>query len=491
MTPWIFGQDDAAHGEPAWRWLADWVAMPALLATPSRPLGEMDEPASRLSDALREKFVELLGARRVKQTLDERARHGGSSTADRLRLRNGDLSRLPDAVLYPRNPDDVLALLKLCAAAGVAVTPFGSGSGLGALATRGTHQALVSFDLSAMSHLLSVDGMAGLARAEAGLTADELARQLAAHGMMLKGTMQGTVGGHIARNRQVPWLQAVKFATPEGVVASGLPFAPGSNGALGIITSASLRIQAVPARTEYRRYLFTDFASGLTALREAQRQGLIRAGACLSDAGATRFLHQMEQMSRGRSLMEWLADIYRHLRRFDNNAAGLTIGFSGSEAEADAARKRFDALAKRLGALAQGVSAPATADYRDLLLDHGLTMDAIETTASWSRLPRIYAAMRANLDRTMRAQVPRNGAHGLVLAQISDVSHEGGRLRLTMIYPRILGSDVAQAEAVRNTALNALRELTDADEPLEEKLRAAVKQTLDPKGILNPGKAPL
>jgi hypothetical protein len=78
-----------------------------------------------------------------------------------------------------------------------------------------------------------------------------------------------------------------------------------------------------------------------------------------------------------------------------------------------------------------------------------------------------------------------------VLAQISDVSHEGGRLRLTMIFPRMLGSDVAQAEAVRGTALSALRELTEADEPLEEKLRAAVKRTLDPREILNPGKAPL
>ena len=434
---------------------------------------------------------DLLGVRRVKQTLDERARHGGASTADRLRLRTGDLSCLPDAVVYPRNPDDVLALLKLCAAAGVAVTPFGSGSGLGALPGRGTHHALISFDLSAMSHLLSVDSMAGLARAEAGLTADELARQLAAHGMMLKGTMQGTLGGHIARNRQIPWLQAVKFATPEGVVAAGIPFAPGSDGALGIITSASLRIQAIPAKTEYRRYLFTDFASGLTALREAQRRGLIRTGAYLSDAGETRFLHQMDQMSRGRSLMEWLADIYRRLRRFDNNAAALTIGFCGSEADADDARKYFDGLAKRLGALALGASMPPAADYRDLLLDHGLTMDAIEVTASWSRLPRIYAAMRTTLNRTMRTQVPRDGAHGLVLAQISDVSHEGGRLRLTMIFPRLLGSDVAQAEAVRGTALSALRELTDADEPLEEKLRAAVKRTLDPKGILNPGKAPL
>ena len=60
--------------------------------------------------------------------------------------------------------------------------------------------------------------------------------------------------------------------------------------------------------------------------------------------------------------------------------------------------------------------------------------------------------MRASLDRAMRAQVPRAGAHGLVLAQVSDAAHDGAKLRLTMIFPRLLGSDVAQAEAIRDAA---------------------------------------
>jgi alkyldihydroxyacetonephosphate synthase len=488
MNPWIRWRDEDAQTEPAWRWLADWVGMPALLATPPRPLGEMGEPVSHLSDAMRDKFAALLGADRVKQDLATRAGHGACGTADRLRLRTGDLSRLPDAVLYPRSPDHVLALLKFCADCDIAVTPFGTGSGLGALPGRGAHAALVSFDLSAMAHLLSVDTMSGLARAEAGITADELARQLAAQGMMLKGRVDGSLGGHIARHRQIPWLQAVKLATSEGLVAGGFSLAPGSQGALGIITTAGIRIQALPARCEYRRYLFADFAGGLAALREAQRQGLSRAGAFLWDAGETRFRHQMDQIGRHETLSQWLGGLYRQIRQFDRNAAALTIGFCGSEAETETSRKRFDALAKRLGALALGICSPQKTDHRDMLLDRGLAMDAIETTASWSKLPGRYAAMRASLEQAMRAGAPRDGAHGLILAQVSDAHHEGARLRLTMLYPRMLGSDVVQAETVRDAGLKALAELTGPGEPLEENLQHGIKQMLDPKAILGPGK---
>src|ERR1700761_5333473 len=108
MNPWIRWRDDQTESEPAWRWLAELVAMPALLATPSRPLAEMGEPASHLSETLRDRFIAFLGADRVKQDLAARAQHAASATADRLRMRTGDLSRLPDAVLYPRSTEDVL-----------------------------------------------------------------------------------------------------------------------------------------------------------------------------------------------------------------------------------------------------------------------------------------------------------------------------------------------------------------------------------------------
>ena len=487
MNLWNFEQEGAAQGEPDWRWLADWVAMPALLATPARPLNECEEPDSRLSEAMREKFTNLLGPRQVKQDIAERVRHAGASTPDRLRLRVGDLSHLPDAVLYPRRPDEVLASLRLCAEADIAVAPFGTGSGYAALPQRGSHRALVTFDLSAMSHLVSVDTLSGLAWAEAGTTAGELARQLAAQGVSLKGRMQASLGGHIARTPLVPWLNAARLATPEGMVAAGLWLAPGSHGRLGIITSASLHVEAIPARIEYRRYLFSDFAGGLTALREAQRQGLVQADAYLRDTGETHFHQQMEEMGRRRTLSDWAGDIHRRFRQFDSQAAMLTIGFAGPESEVRRLRKRFDVLARKLGALALGISSPQEPDYRDALMDRGLALDRIETTANWAKLPRVYATMRASLDRAMRAGAPRDGAHGLVLARVCDAGHDSANLRLTMIFPRALGNDVAQVQSVRAAGLKALAELTGQGEPLEDKLRLGIKHMLDPKTILNPG----
>ena len=204
-----------------------------------------------------------------------------------------------------------------------------------------------------------------------------------------------SLGGHIARNRQVPWLHAARLATPEGVVPSGLWLAPGSEGRFGIITSAGLHIRALPSKTEYRRYLFSDFAGGLTAFREAQRQGLAQSKAYLWDSSETLFHQQMNSMSRSRTVSDWAGDIHRRLRQFDSHAAALTIGFSGSKFEAHSLRKRFDALARRLGALALGLCTPDEPDYRDILMDRGLATDPIETTRELGKAaPRLRGDAR-------------------------------------------------------------------------------------------------
>jgi len=69
---------------------------------------------------------------------------------------------------------------------------------------------------------------------------------------------------------------------------------------------------------------------------------------------------------------------------------------------------------------------------------------------------------------------------------VCDIHHEGAKLRLTMVFPRMLGSDVVQAEAVRAAGLKTLADMTAPGEPLDENLRRAVRQMLDPKAILKP-----
>src|SRR5471030_2956015 len=142
---WNTGDEDALD-EQAWRWLAQAFAMPALLATPPRSLSGIALPPSRLTAG--DKLAALLGPSGLRQDEMERARHAtGGGLVELLRRRAGDLSSAPDAVLYPRNEADVLAVLKLCAELGIAVVPFGGGTG-DVTPSRGDHSAVVTLNLS-------------------------------------------------------------------------------------------------------------------------------------------------------------------------------------------------------------------------------------------------------------------------------------------------------------------------------------------------------
>ena len=318
-------------------------------------------------------------------------------------------------------------------------------------------------NLARMDRLLSVDFMSGLADVEAGISSTELARQLAARGLWLGPDNFTTLGGV---QTDTPWLQSMKVATSRGLVESEarLP--------CGVITAATLRVRALPALMEQRHYLFPDFAGGLAALHEAERQGIALTGASLSDAAQTRFNAKVA----GERLNLWqrLEEIYRRARRPDDHAAALAITFCGNDA-----RKRFDALAVKLGAIVR--AAPDAADQSEALLDRGVTVDTIETFATWSRLPVLYAAARAALDQAMRQRSPRAGSHGLVLARVTGVRADGANLRLTYLFPRVLGDGVAQAEAIRDAAEKAFA----GPEPslLATQMQAAIRQVLDPKGI--------
>src|ERR1700704_3360438 len=104
---WAAHKDELAGREELWSWLAGELGMPALLATPARPLEGIALPATRLSAEAQAKFASLIGAARLRDDAYERAFHAlGKSYHDLLRLRAGDVARAPDAVLYPRSGEE-------------------------------------------------------------------------------------------------------------------------------------------------------------------------------------------------------------------------------------------------------------------------------------------------------------------------------------------------------------------------------------------------
>jgi alkyldihydroxyacetonephosphate synthase len=528
--------------EDVWTWLAAQLGMPSLLATPARPLDEIELAPSGLATDIRARFVAILGEDRVRDDKYERAFHAlGRSYHDLLRLRAGDLSIVPDVVLYPRGGEEVQAVLACANDAGVAIVPFGGGTSVvgGVSAAKGSCAAVATLDLSGMDRFIGIDALSETATAEAGIYGPVLEKALHASGLTLGHYPQSfefsTLGGWIAHRgagqqssaygRPQDWLVSAKLATPRGLLttedfpASGAgprlaDLIIGSEGQFGVLTEATFRVRPAPASKDYRGYLFRDFASGTAAIRRAVQEGLCASMLRLSDADETRFYRAFGAIGKRRGLGSRFADFYLRLRKFDNNAAILIAGFEGTSAEVKSGRARFAAIAKSLGAISAGQS-PGTRWYdgrfhgpylRDPMMDRGVGVDTLETAASWSKIDALYGAVRAALEKAILETVPRPGARGVVTCHISHSYPDGASLYFTYIFPRALDGEIAQWRAIKTAASDAIvanggtishhHGVGEDHLPWIEKEKGAlgievlraIKHTLDPNFILNPGK---
>ncbi|HXM00577.1 MAG TPA: FAD-binding oxidoreductase [Rhizomicrobium sp.] len=531
-----------AGREEMWTWLAGELGMPSLLATPARPLDEIALPEPALLPADREKFVALLGADRVRDDKYERAFHArGRSYHDLLRLRAGDLSVAPDAVLYPRGREEVLGVLAAASEADIAVVPFGGGTSVvgGVSAARGPFKAVVTLDLTGMASMLDIDTVSQTATAESGVYGPALEKALAAKGMTLGHYPQSfefsTLGGWIAHRgagqqssrygRPQDWLLSARLATPRGLFASEdfpasaagprlTDLAIGSEGIFGVVTDATIRIRPVAAAKDYRGYLFRDFASGIAAIRQAAQEELPVAMLRLSDAQETGFYRAFGSLGRGHGIAARLTDAYLKARGITGTAAMLIAGFEGGESEVKNSRARFAAIARKLDAISAG-SGPGARWHegrfhgpylRDPMMDRGVGVDTLETAVRWSKLDGLYAAVRAALEKAIDQTVPRPGARGVVMCHISHSYPDGASLYFTYIFPRALDGEIAQWQAIKRAASDAivahggtishhhgvgedhLPWIAQEKGALGIEALRAIKQAFDPNGILNPGK---
>ncbi len=539
---WAAHRHPIAGRDEVWNWLAHELGMPSLLATPARSLEEMGLPRSRLSPALYAEFGHLLGPERVRDGTHERAFHArGRSYLDLLRLRAGDFSAVPDIVLYPRDENEVLAILRIAGENRIALVPYGGGTSVvgGVTAQAEGFDCLATVDVSGMDQVLEIDPLGLSVRAEAGIYGQALEKALAARGLTLGHYPQSfefsTLGGWIAHRgagqqserygRASDWLLAARMATPRGMLATE-PFHAastgprladlmlGSEGAFGIITEATISVRPLPQRSEYRAWLFRDFESGLTALRRAHRDEIAASMLRLSDPQETHFFRALAEAGQPLALGARLANAYLAVRGVSERAAVMIASFEGRGARVAADREAFARLARSLGALDVG-SGPAMrwrrdrfqAPYlRDPMLDRGVGVETLETAAPWTKLEGLYGAVRTALETALRESAPYPSARGIVLCHVSHAYAEGASLYFTCIFPRALDHEFAQWQTVKRAAMEAItahhgtishhhgigedhlpwmvREKGD----LGMEVLRAIKQTLDPAGILNPGK---
>lgn len=533
------------HGREreVWEFVRSAIGVDALPSTPAVTLDRVELSPVRLGPATLEALAAILSSDRVRTDAYERAFHAlGRSYHDLLRLRRGALrDRAPDAVLYPESAREVLDLISFCDRERIAIVPFGGGSSVvgGVEAVRAEGQAgVVTLDTTRMDQLLEVDPISHTATAQAGIYGPVLEEELAARGFTLGHFPQSfefsTLGGWIAArgagqlsNRYGTadkLLVAAKVATPRGewrtmafpASAAGPNLnhvVAGSEGILGVITEATVKVHPVAETRRIGAYVFRDFETGAAAVRQLVQGEVGAAMIRLSDADETRFFGEFRGALEPSGGATKLAERALSFAGFADKCV-MMIAFEGGTKQVQSGFRRALGIATRAGGLFVGES-PGRAWWkrrfempylRDPMMDHGVGVDTLETSTEWANLPRLYRAVRDALSGAMS----EGGRRGVVMAHVSHSYLDGASLYFTFVFARALEGglegEIAQWRRIKEAASRAISEnggtishhhgvgidhaawLPAEKGPLGIDVLVAAKARLDPNGVMNPGK---
>ncbi len=448
----------------------------------------------------------------------ERAAHAyGKSYRDVVRAFRGRFDTPPDVVAHPSDEAELERILAWCEEAGAAAIPFGGGTSVVGGVEPPPDLPTVTIDLKAMDRVLEVDAASRAARIQAGATGPRLEEQLREHGLTLRhfpqsfeySTLGGWIttraGGHYAtlHTHIDDFVESVRALTPRGwwesrrLPGSGAGPSPdrmliGSEGILGVITEAWMRVQDAPRFRESAAVLFESFEAGAAAVRALSQSGLHPSNCRLLDpveaalTGAAPDDHALLVVgfeSADHELGPWMA-----------RALELCADHGGSPCERPAAgdNERGESEGAWRDAFLQ-------APYlRDTLVAAGVLAETFETAITWDRFADLVDGVR---ERVRGALDDR----GVVTCRLTHVYPDGAAPYFTVLAPARRGGELQQWEELKQAASEAIvgaggtithhhavgrdhRPWYDRQrpEPFAAALRAA-KAAVDPAGILNPG----
>jgi alkyldihydroxyacetonephosphate synthase len=453
----------------------------------------------------------------------DRAAHTyGKSYVDAVRGLAGDYALAPDAVAYPGTESEVAALLDWAGSAGASVVPFGGGSSVvGGVEHAAGGRGRLTIDLARMGRVLEIDRTSRAARIEGGAFGPALEAQLRPAGLTLRhfpqsfeySTLGGWIvtrsGGHFASlyTHIDDFVESVRMVTPKGVLetrrlpGSGAGPAPerlviGSEGILGIVTEAWMRLQDRPRFRAGGSIRFRDFFTAARALRAISQAGLYPANC--------RILDPEEAYNTGAG---------------DGKAAIMVLAFESGDHEVGPWMTRAMECCADHGGAPEAAAASADAHRegaaerwrnafirmpyaREVTVARAIVNDTFETAITWDRFEDFHERVKgATKDAIRRA----TGHPGQVTCRFTHVYPDGPAPYFTFHALGRHGQLQAQWEEIKRGASDALeaaggtithhhavgrqhRPWYDRERPplFAAALRAA-KQALDPQGLLNPG----
>jgi alkyldihydroxyacetonephosphate synthase len=461
----------------------------------------------------------------------DRAAHArGKAFRDVARNLQGRLDRLPDLIARPRSERDVIDVLEWCARDAIAVIPYGGGSSVvGGVEPRFDGPA-ITMDITAMGAVLEIDRVSRAARIQAGALGPAIEDQLRPHNLTLRhfpqsfgfsslgGWLATRAGGHFATlyTHIDDLTESLRIVTPAGVSesrrlpGSGAGPSPdrlflGSEGTLGIITEAWMRLQDRPRWQVTASVAFDDWAGAVAATRNIAQAGLYPANCRLLDP-AEAFLNAGAPVNGGLLVLAFESADHP-IDPWLDRAVAIAAEHGGTITARRARETQSDTTSSVQHDAAPDASQNWRSSFlrmpyqRDALARRGVIAETFETACTWDAFDALHAAVM----QAARTAIERVCGAGAVTCRFTHVYPDGPAPYYGIYAGGRWGSLDAQWDDIKTAVSEAISTTSGTithhhavgrdhrpwydrqrPDPFAAALRAA-KSALDPAGILNPG----
>ncbi|MEP6765669.1 MAG: FAD-binding oxidoreductase, partial [Gemmatimonadaceae bacterium] len=414
---------------------------------PRKPFPPAISP-SRASAATLQELGAIVSPSAVSVEALLRMRHGHGHTVEEIfAVRHDGFSRIPDVVVFPQTSGHVEELVAFAAKNNAVLVAFGGGTNvIDALrCSDNEERTIVSVDMRRMNRILWIDAENQTACIEAGAVGRHITAALAEHGFTMGhepdsyefSTLGGWIATHASGMKKNRYgniediLLDVQIVTAAGLV-SRTPVVPresigadprrwimGSEGRLGIITQAVVKIRPLPETEEHDAIVFKSFEQGVEFLHELTKSGKVPASVRLVDN--TQF--QLSQTLKpgvegaGAALKKKFEKWYvTRAKGFDpNKMVACTLLFEGNRDEVASQQATVKRLASKYGGLSAGAENGAKgyqltfgiAYLRDFVMNFGVLAESFETSVSWTDVLALCANVKQRLlDEFAKLGVP-------------------------------------------------------------------------------------
>ncbi len=545
MKWWGWGHEDVSFSDAdkpkLWPYLSGELGLEQVEPTPPVQFDDVHLPAAKENAPFLAALRDALSGDQVSVDKKDRLIHAaGKAFRDLFRLRRGQVDFAPDLVVFPASEDDVVAIVKAAHEHNAVLIPFGGGSNIaGCIEPKDRDgRFIVSLDMCRMHRVLAVDKKSLLARIEAGVYGPHMEEQLEAEGVTLghfpDSFVHSTLGGWVATRsagmqsdkygKIEDMVIALRMVTPSGTIvtrtvpntSNGIDvrsLCVGSEGILGVITEVTMQVHRLPEYKKFEGWLFPDFESGIHAIHECMRHGTMPIITRLNDPGKTALSAAFKKVEpplkqKIGAVMKWYL---RNIKGIDfTKCCMMTTAYEGDYDTFHMQRRESNRVFRKHGGVNLGEGPgnsfkEAKYDFphvRDYLMDRGVMGDVSETATTWDNLHNLYTKTLANIQKAIRD----TGVDPWVGCHISHNYHTGASLYFTFGCRQIEGRELDQYLYIKKAAEDSFLQnggtvshhhaigtehlpWIEADlSTTGVKAVRAIKDGLDPKGVMNPGK---